>query len=373
MRMFRQGILTTAILLIASTQTQAAFTDLGTLGGTKSSAISINNLGQVVGFSYEVNSTLSRATLWENNKITNLGGAFNVPSYATDINDSGTVVGSKNLPGPWGGFSVSRPLQWQGTQASELSTLGGPNGAINSINNSGKMAGSSDLVANSLFHAAVWENTAKPSDLGILGAMGSVAIGVNNPGQVVGYTTDKGIGHAAVWNGGTGTQLKDYGFMSYANAVNDHGLIAGTVGLDNMNKVSRAALWQGDSLLELAGLGGDTSFARAVNNAGQVVGVSSLANGTYRAALWAGQQIIDLNSYLSSEEIAAGWQLTSANSINNSGWVVGDALNSKTGESHAYMMSTPAMPVPEPETYALMGMGLLALLAVRRTKGRTQA
>lgn len=57
--------------------------------------------------------------------------------------------------------------------------------------------------------------------------------------------------------------------------------------------------------------------------------------------------------------------LTSASDINDSGWIVGNAYNSKTNETRAFILS----PVPEPETYAMLmaGLGLMGWL-VRRKK-----
>ena len=46
--------------------------DLGTLGGQNSFAFGINNLGQIVGTS-ELESGQSRAFLWENGEMMDLG------------------------------------------------------------------------------------------------------------------------------------------------------------------------------------------------------------------------------------------------------------------------------------------------------------
>jgi len=61
--------------------------------------------------------------------------------------------------------------------------------------------------------------------------------------------------------------------------------------------------------------------------------------------------------------------LNTANDINDNGWIVGTAYNTLTGESHGHeLVNTVAAPVPEPETYAmlLVGLGLIGFTAMRR-------
>lgn len=69
-----------------------SITDLGTLGGSCSQAVAINDRGQVVGWSDTAIEGV-HAFLWEKGKMTDLGilgGGFN---YAYAINNRGQVVG----------------------------------------------------------------------------------------------------------------------------------------------------------------------------------------------------------------------------------------------------------------------------------------
>jgi probable HAF family extracellular repeat protein len=66
--------------------------DLGTLGGTNSSALDINDSGQVVGSSYN-SSGQTHAFLYQNGAMTDLGTLGGTNSSAYAINDSGQVVG----------------------------------------------------------------------------------------------------------------------------------------------------------------------------------------------------------------------------------------------------------------------------------------
>src|SRR5215203_4285208 len=83
----------------ASTTTYYKVQDLGTLGGTYSTAYGINDSGKVVGYS-RTNDGYEHAFLYDSdstdstNGIKELGSLGGGTSYARAINDSGQVVGS---------------------------------------------------------------------------------------------------------------------------------------------------------------------------------------------------------------------------------------------------------------------------------------
>ena len=68
-------------------------TDLGTLGGSYSSAFAINNSGQIVGMAYVPGTSAYHAFLYSNGTMTDLGTLGGAVSQAEGINDSGQVVG----------------------------------------------------------------------------------------------------------------------------------------------------------------------------------------------------------------------------------------------------------------------------------------
>lgn len=90
-----------------------------------------------------------------------------------------------------------------------------------------------------------------------------------------------------------------------------------------------------------------------------------MGGNTSHATLWNGTAATDLNSFLDTKTIGAGWVLNAANGINDRGLIVGSASNTLLGiDSQAFLLS----PVPEPEVYAMLicGLGLLGFLSLRR-------
>ena len=70
--------------------------DLGTLGGTDSYAVDINDSGQVVGYSHPAGSGEYHAFLCATGVMTDLGTLGGNSSSASAINDHGQVVGDSS-------------------------------------------------------------------------------------------------------------------------------------------------------------------------------------------------------------------------------------------------------------------------------------
>jgi probable HAF family extracellular repeat protein len=188
--------------------------DLGTLGGQTSGALAINNLGQIVGVSQMANGS-SHAFLWTQEQgmqdlmtLTHQS-CPNCASTAYGINDDGVIVGqlSGNLDAHFTFAYV-----WKNGYGKSLGDLGGTGlnrGSVAlGINYSGQVVGLA-LTSSGDQHAFLWTEAGGMQDLGTLsGGSASEATGINSLGQVVGWSLVTGLGdtHAFLWNPTTGMQ-----------------------------------------------------------------------------------------------------------------------------------------------------------------------
>jgi len=99
---FAAVVLLLSVTNDAWSQIQYTVTDLGTLGGTSSSANDINNNGQVVGWAY-TSSNNQHAFLYSNGTMTDLNSLIDpnadwTLTAANAINDNGWIVGYGTNP-----------------------------------------------------------------------------------------------------------------------------------------------------------------------------------------------------------------------------------------------------------------------------------
>jgi probable HAF family extracellular repeat protein len=188
--------------------------DLGTLGGSWSSAAAINASGQVVGGADTADGDYSHAALWQNGVATDLGTLDGTFSGATGINDAGQVVGSAGVNlfvgydydenGNWNYGSpiyqeFRRAFLWQNGVMTELSpAYGYTDGIAHGINNAGQVVGQEwSIYSGAIDPGFLWQNEVTTDLAGQVPAGALVpdaAQAINDAGQIVGYGTSPADG-----------------------------------------------------------------------------------------------------------------------------------------------------------------------------------
>ena len=208
-------------------------TDLGDLGGGCSNAADINDLGHIVGTSCSTlitNQSRSRATLWQNGAIIDLGLAPGMEdSGAASINSVGQIIGSSGLMNTETYEMTSRAFLYE-NGAMQVLPVPSMEAYAGDINDSGVVVGTMRAGGGpSNWHAYIYDdgvatnlNSLIPTGSGLHLAYASA---INNAGQIVGTAFDAGgryhaylltpvssdtpvvsIGDAMVTEGHTGTR-----------------------------------------------------------------------------------------------------------------------------------------------------------------------
>jgi probable HAF family extracellular repeat protein len=221
----------------------------------------------------------------------------------------------------------------------------GVNTYATSINNHGQIVGYFDQGSTTLPHAFLRQPDGTVVDLGTFGGVEAVATAINNRGQIVGWRFGTDGRYHAFLTGPGGYAFQDLGSLgantnTYAYAVNNLGDIVGSSGvLDNAGvEQSHAFFYSGGQMRDLGTLGGAFSYAFGINDFGQIVGWSQLADGTSQHAfVYLKGQMRDLNDLLSAAP--PGWTITGANGINDRSQIAANALSSDGMILHAMLLS----------------------------------
>jgi probable HAF family extracellular repeat protein len=295
---------------------------LGTVNNeAQSGSISINDAGQVVGYSSTTTEKYDKKTgfiyyttkedgfLWSSS-----AGMKSLASnvYPVGINNFGEIAGNPTV--------IQQALLWNGKQWIQLGILpGGTTSQAFGINDYGQVVGLSRNGNSSFYEGFLWTPSSPDStsgsmiDLGsFMSNGGSTAVAINGQGWVTGNAAVPlsqpigdiiGVDHAYLWK------------PSSANGTTGKMIDLGTLD-PNAN----------------GGLG--QSWGLAINSSGVVVGQSNPTGATSSsqtdAVIWqpngtGGYTLSDLNNLISS---GSGWLLHEADAINDSGQIVVEATNS---------------------------------------------
>jgi len=222
-----------------------AMVPLPTLGGSNAQALAINSRGQVAGVS------------------------------ETDTLDATCESGSE--------FPQLEPVLWERGEIHRLPTIAGdPDGSVHAINDDGQAVGNTSDCTGSSFHAVRWQH-GKPMDLGSLDGLLLAPQAINNKGQVAGFafSQDGSVLVAFLWQNGVATNLGTLApdVFSLALGINDQGQIVGDSCDPDFS--CRAFLWQNGKMTELNDLVHNPNApflenGNSINSLGQIAGKTTV-------------------------------------------------------------------------------------------------
>jgi probable HAF family extracellular repeat protein len=300
---------------------------LGTLGGSSGAGNSINQAGWVAGISNLADNTTAHATLWI------YGRAF----------DLGTLGGPNS--------GVEWPVHNNRGQIAGIAETD----TIDPLGESWSCSAFFPTVTGLVCRGFIWEN-GHMQKLPTLGGDNGYAAGMNNRGQAVGWGENTVHDttcnppqvlqfEAVIYGPGQGQiqQLPPYTGDpdSAATAINDQGQVVGISGTCS-NAVggfsaAHALMWNNGVATNLGSLGGIAwNTPASINSRGQIVGFSDLpgdddGSPNFHAFLWTKQTgIQDLGTL-------PGDTLSEALGINDAGQVVGTSCTAGFASCRAFL------------------------------------
>jgi probable HAF family extracellular repeat protein len=338
--------------------------------------------------------------------VFNLGAPLGGNAEPVGINNRGWISGGANLAGN----NVVNAELWNGT-ALDLGTLGGPNSNVSWPNHTikGEIVGISE-TAEPNPHGEPWScfaffpSTTPTGDVcvgfawqdGVMtelpplpGGYDSYAAGVNNHGQIVGWAEDGVLDptcnnappakqflqfEAVIW----GPKLTSIAQLppypgdpdSAATAINDLGQVVGISGLCS-NAVGGASaihalLWQNGKPINLGNIGGQAwNTPVSLNNHGQIVGFAN-TSGDQNAPLSPTAFLWTRANGMQPLPLLEGDNTSAAYDINEEGQVVGVSNGANDGPLGARaflyesgtMMDLNSLIQPDSSLYLVLAQGI---------------
>lgn len=209
----------------------------------------------------------------------------------------------------------------------DLGILGGKSSIAIAINNSGQIVGRSDIDDGYIgldgnyrhYHHAYLYYNGQMTDIGALAGKSSIANNINDLGHIVGVSSNS-VPYAMLWRDGAAIDLgsiDDLNSWSHAYDINNNDQIVGVSSYSDGGGGDHAFLWQNGTMIDLGVLepGSGYSGATAINDIGQIVGWSgNIYNESGRAFIWQNGVMTQLRN-LNENSLAYD--------INNLGQVVG--------------------------------------------------
>jgi probable HAF family extracellular repeat protein len=315
-------------------------TDLGPVGSVSAQAYDINDAGQVA-LTATRPTIGTRALVWQNGAVTELAS---VPSSAGGISPTGLVTGHIRISPTVN----TRAVIFENGGVTDLGVEGGAGSAINDHR---QVVGTFGTYTGFL-----WDNGVV-TQINDAGGGASTANDINNAGQIVGAVTTPEMGNlgpiwrAYVWQNGVMTNLGALpghipGADTGASAINSLGQIVGTSSFTDEEVYTtdaRPFLYDGGTMTAIP-VPSSESYAGDINDLGHVVGSMRAGGGVsnWHGFIFKDGVAWNLNSLILP---GSGLHITFAHAINNEGQIVGMAYDSRAGQ-HAVLLTPVAADTP---------------------------
>jgi probable HAF family extracellular repeat protein len=378
------GISVCGLLAQSGRPAEYTVTDVGTFGGTYSFPYGLNDAGAVAGgaaTAAQVDFLSQTAFVWRGGQLVNLGTIDG--SACPDCSSEGAAVSANGLVAviseraaldshgeDFCAFGTHRQCvaaAWKNGALRTLEMLAGAhNSAVFAGNNAGAMAGFSETGVPDAtcafpfqqfrFNAVKWDRSGHVTALPVLpGDTVSFALAINDSGQAVGGSglcsnvilppVIPGAPHAVFWeadgtpvdlgtpSGGAGDNL--------ATGLNNRGdVVENSLMADGSH---HAFIWHREDgvLHDLGTYPADAPVTvapccQSINDRQQVVGFSIDASGNQRLLLWDHGVPVDVNTLLPAD---SPWYAVMPGGINQAGEIAAVAVNLQTFEVHAVVLS----------------------------------
>jgi probable HAF family extracellular repeat protein len=329
--------------------------------GAVSQATGINASGQVAGWGEDSTGYFAFRTEPGGTPMTRindiLGGNGDIAAYA--LNDLGQITGEAGVPYDITKDIITDLYIWNddGSPYVDLGNMYGEERTAGlSINNSGQIAGAGYFEQVATAGNFVFLNNGSPPITLANGPSGlqlgsgpvySAGVFINASGQVsgTGYFANNRY-KAYLWKN-DGTAIQSLGTLggseSASTGLNDAGQVIGWSYTYRFLK-PHAFIWlnNGSPMKDLGTFGGTTSQANNINASGQVTGYANLAGDTTaHAFLWRndGTTIQDINALIDPTDPSKPYvTLTNGDFINGLGDIVADGTDSRTGLQNVYLL-----------------------------------
>jgi probable HAF family extracellular repeat protein len=297
------------------------------------------------------------AQKWQKGVVTDLGSLPGVNnSGANNISANGIIVGTSEngLIDPFLGVPEIRGVFWTTDgQIHDLGTLPGGTFSFGAdVNSGGQILVQFNNTVPDPFspvgtqlRAFLLQKNGSMQDIGTLGGPDTFALAINEHGQITGqsYTsatpnTDNGpfcppgvpTQDPFLWDNETMTDIGTLGgTCGFPNRLNNRGQVVGDSFLAD-NQTVHPFFWDRGVLSDLGTLGGPDGEALDLSDSGLVVGRADLADGTHHAFVWKKGTMIDVG-------VVPGDLCTNGRAINSRGQAIGTSTDCMGNVQHMFL------------------------------------